>query len=121
MEKSLFCGETKWSGVNGADLKKERLLVLMFRDKHEIIQFQILKILTYIEKLGESKVVERSNVPVRLPPVVYFDQQMHACAHIRMVENDQKHAKMSSKKVPFSSCAREAQGSRRKTYFFTHF
>ena len=26
--------------------------------------------------------------------VVYFDQQMHACACVGMVENDQKHLKM---------------------------
>ena len=39
--------------------------------------------------------------------VVYFNQQTHACTCVRMVENDQKHSKMS-KKVPFSSCAREA-------------
>ena len=39
--------------------------------------------------------------------VVYFDQQMHACACVRMVENDQNHCKMS-KKVLFSSCVREA-------------
>ena len=39
--------------------------------------------------------------------VVYFDQRTHACACVRMVENDQKHSKMS-KKVPFSSCVREA-------------
>ena len=38
--------------------------------------------------------------------VVYFDQQRHACARVRMVENDQKHLKMS-KKVSFSSFARE--------------
>ena len=31
----------------------------------------------------------------------------HAFACVRMVENDQKHSKMS-KKVPFSSCVREA-------------
>ena len=24
------------------------------------------------------------------PTVVYFDQRMHACARVRMVENDQK-------------------------------
>ena len=35
--------------------------------------------------------------------VVYFD----------MVENDQKHSKMS-KKVPFSSCTREAHEEKRK-------
>ena len=39
--------------------------------------------------------------------VVYFDQRKHACACVRMVENVQKHLKMS-KKVPFSSCARDA-------------
>ena len=39
--------------------------------------------------------------------VVYFDQRMHACACVCMVENDQKHSKMS-KKVPFSSCTQEA-------------
>ena len=38
---------------------------------------------------------------------VYFDQLTHACARVRMVENDEKHSKMS-KKVPFSSCTREA-------------
>ena len=32
---------------------------------------------------------------------------MHACACIRMVENDQKQSK-AMKKVPFSSCRREA-------------
>ena len=40
-------------------------------------------------------------------PVVYFDQRMHACACVCMVENDQKHKKMM-KKVHFSSCIREA-------------
>ena len=40
-------------------------------------------------------------------PVVYFDQRTHACACVRMVENDQNHCKMSEK-VPFSSCVREA-------------
>ena len=39
--------------------------------------------------------------------VVYFDQQMHACACIGMVENNENHSKMM-KKVPFPSCAREA-------------
>ena len=39
--------------------------------------------------------------------VVYFDQQMHACACVRIVENDQKHWKMK-KKVPFPSCVLEA-------------
>ena len=29
--------------------------------------------------------------------VVYFDQQTHACACIRMVENDEKHWKMMKK------------------------
>ena len=35
--------------------------------------------------------------------VVYFDQQTHAWACVRMVENNKKHSKMM-KKVPFSSC-----------------
>ena len=39
--------------------------------------------------------------------VVYFNQQTHTCACVRMVKNDKKHSKMS-KKVLFSSCAREA-------------
>ena len=39
--------------------------------------------------------------------VVYFDQQVHACAFVRMVENDRKHSKMMIK-VPFPSCVREA-------------
>ena len=39
--------------------------------------------------------------------VVYFDQQTHACACVRMVENDQKHKKIM-KKVPFCSCTPEA-------------
>ena len=29
--------------------------------------------------------------------VVYFNQQTHACAWVRMVENDQKYLKMSKK------------------------
>ena len=29
--------------------------------------------------------------------LLYFDQQTHACARVRMVENDQKHLKMSKK------------------------
>ena len=39
--------------------------------------------------------------------VVYFDQQTHACAYVCMVENNQKHSKVS-KKVLFSSCTQEA-------------
>ena len=39
--------------------------------------------------------------------VVYFDQQSHACACVRMVENDHKHKKMM-KKVYFPSCVQEA-------------
>ena len=39
--------------------------------------------------------------------VLYLDQWTHACACIRMVENDQKHLKIS-KKVPIISCTREA-------------
>ena len=51
--------------------------------------------------------------------VVYFDQRTHACACVRMVENDQNHSKMS-KRVLFSSCVREAyerltRGLRTKT------
>ena len=38
--------------------------------------------------------------------VVYFDQRTHACASVRMVQNDQKHKKIMEK-VPFSSCTRE--------------
>ena len=49
---------------------------------------------------------------------MYFDQQTHACACFGMVENDQKHLKMS-KKVSFSSFAREVRKAhkekRRKT------
>ena len=45
--------------------------------------------------------------------VVYFDQQMHACACISMVENNEKHSKMM-KKLPFPSCAREAHVRRMK-------
>ena len=40
---------------------------------------------------------------------------MHACACARSVENNQKHSKIS-KKVPFSSCTREAhEEKQRKT------
>ena len=39
--------------------------------------------------------------------VVYFNQRMHACACVRMVENDRKLSKIM-KKVPFLSCVREA-------------
>ena len=35
------------------------------------------------------------------------ENQTHACACIRMVENDEKHSKMM-KTLPFQSCAREA-------------
>ena len=39
--------------------------------------------------------------------VVYFDQQMHACACICMVENDKKRYKIIKKNL-FSSCVRKA-------------
>ena len=39
--------------------------------------------------------------------VVYFDQGMHVCACVHMVENDEKHWKMM-KEVPFPSWAQEA-------------
>ena len=44
---------------------------------------------------------------------VYFDQQTHACACVRMVENDKKHSKMM-KKVLFLLFAREALVRRMK-------
>ena len=39
--------------------------------------------------------------------VVCFDQRMHACSCICMVENNEKHSKIM-KKIPFSSCTWEA-------------
>ena len=45
--------------------------------------------------------------------VVYLDQHMHACACVRMIENDKKHLKLI-KKVPFASCAPEAHVRRMK-------
>ena len=45
--------------------------------------------------------------------VVYFDQQMHACACVRMIKNDEKHCRMM-KKVPFPSCPQEAHVRRMK-------
>ena len=44
---------------------------------------------------------------------MYFDQQTHACACVRMVENDKKHSKMM-KKVLFLLFAREAHVRRMK-------
>ena len=48
--------------------------------------------------------------------VVNFTQQTHACACVRMVQNNWKHPKIS-KKVPFSSCAQEAHEEKRKKKF----
>ena len=48
--------------------------------------------------------------------VVYFDQRTHACACVRMVENDKKHKKMM-KKVPFGSCTREAREEKGRKKF----
>ena len=39
--------------------------------------------------------------------VVYFDQRMHACSCVSMVENDKKHLKIM-KKVHFPSCTQKA-------------
>ena len=39
--------------------------------------------------------------------VVYFYQQMHACACVRMVENDKKRSKIIQN-ILFSSCVGEA-------------
>ena len=68
--------------------------------------------------------------------VLYFDQQMHACACVRMVENYKKHLKMM-KKIPLSSSTWEKRRKKffaficepyvsllsawRKRYFFHHF
>ena len=51
--------------------------------------------------------------------VVYFDQPTHACACVRMVENDQNHSKMT-KKVPFLSCVREAYEQKRRKKSFSY-
>ena len=48
-----------------------------------------------------------STITCKVLTVVYFNQQMHACACIQMVKNDNKHSKKMNK-VPFSTCAREA-------------
>ena len=47
--------------------------------------------------------METTKFSPKILHVVYFDQRRNAC----MVENNQNHLKMS-KKVPFSSCTREA-------------
>ena len=46
--------------------------------------------------------------------VVYFDQQMHACACVRMVENDQKHSKMSKKSIFFIISTRSSRKARQE-------
>ena len=40
---------------------------------------------------------ETRNITINGAIVVYFDQRTHACACVRMVENDQNHCKMSEK------------------------
>ena len=59
------------------------------------------------ERLGSFTLEMKTKEPVSLFSVVYFDQQTHACACVRMVENNNKHLIMM-KKVPFSSCTQEA-------------
>ena len=47
--------------------------------------------------------------------VVYFDQRTHACACVRMVENDQNHCKMSEKVLFHHAYERLTRGLRTKT------
>ena len=67
------------------------------------------------EKENKRKKERRNLLYEGFSLVVYFDQQTHACACIRMVENDQKHSKMSKKYLFHHAYKRQPRGLQIKT------
>ena len=85
-------------------------LLLQQGEKHLFVNngvmlFQLCK-LHYFSKAKQKYVYVDFDVDCHLT-VVYFNQQMHACACVRMVKNNEKHSKIIIT-VSFSLCAREA-------------
>ena len=76
---------------NKKDLVKDILL------QNQIAVLSLLQE-TEIEKTVDKNLLRIPGFNLELEnnsSVVYFNQQTHACAWVRMVKNDQKHSKMS--------------------------
>ena len=67
---------------------------LYFKNKIESIEEQLTN-RAGDQGLKIKKTFIFDNLESNWLSVVYFNQQMHACARIRMVENNRKHLKMS--------------------------
>ena len=81
--------------------------VSLFEDQVEVeAQSKLNLILKHREQkrpaIGPAHLLVHSS-KLSVTDVVYFDQRMHACACIRIVENDKKTFE-NDEKVPFSSC-----------------